>query len=147
MIQLYKSGTDLVRATLFFYKRRGKPSPRSSHESLHKSQKRTSRIRLLFCFVVSSATPSPGGKPPSPHFNQYSSYCPSVKNRDRPCFFKPLKLTNRFQLRSVPLSGQTHYKKYFHKSWREGVRHRAKRLFLGLPRERQYNSFYTPKNV
>ena len=45
------------------------------------------------------------------------------------------------------LSGQTHYKKYFHKSWREGVRHRAKRLFLGLPRERHYNSFYTPKNV
>ena len=43
--------------------------------------------------------------------------------------------------------GQTHYKKYFHKSWREGVRHRAKRLFLGLPRERHYNSFYTPKNV
>ena len=29
--------------------------------------------------------------------------------------------------------GQTHYIKYFHKSWREGVRHRAKRLFLGLP--------------
>ena len=86
-----------------FYKRRGKPSPRSSHEPLHKSQKRTSRIRLLFRFVVSSATPSPGGKPPSPHFNQYSSYCSSVKNRDRPCFFKPLKLTNRFQLRSVPV--------------------------------------------
>ena len=34
--------------------------------------------------------------------------------------------------------GQTHYKKYFHKSWREGVRYRAKRLFLGLPRERHY---------
>ena len=44
-------------------------------------------------------------------------------------------------------TGQTHYKKYFHKSWREEVRHRAKRLFLGLPRERHYNSFYTPKNV
>ena len=27
--------------------------------------------------------------------------------------------------------GQTHYTKYFHKSWREGVRHRAKRLFFG----------------
>ena len=45
------------------------------------------------------------------------------------------------------ITGQTHYKKYFHKSWRERVRHRAKRLFLGLPRERHYNSFYTPKNV
>ena len=50
-------------------------------------------------------------------------------------------------LSSQSFSGQTHYKKYFHKSWREGVRHRAKRLFLGLPRERHYNSFYTPKNV
>ena len=54
--------------------------------------------------------------------------------------------TARFH-QSLDYSGQTHYKKYFHKSWREGVRYRAKRLFLGLPRERNYNSFYTPKNV
>ena len=38
--------------------------------------------------------------------------------------------------------GQTHYKKYFHKSWREGVRHRAKRLFLGLPLARAVRLSY-----
>ena len=94
-----------TQSNLVFLQKEGKAFPSLQPEnrlSLHKSQKRTSRIRLLFRFIVSSATPSPGGKPPSPHFNQYSSYCPSVKNRDRPCFFKPLKLTNRFQLRSVP---------------------------------------------
>ena len=31
--------------------------------------------------------------------------------------------------------------------WREGGRHKSKRLFLGMPRERHYHSFYAPKNV
>ena len=39
-------------------------------------------------------------------------------------------------------SGQTHYKKYFHKGWREGVRHRIKRLFLGLPLARAVRLSY-----
>ena len=60
-------------------------------------------------------------------------------------FYNSLKNMNEHILGLSP--GQTHYKKYFHKSWREGVRHRVKRRFLGLPRERHYNSFYTPKNV
>ena len=49
-----------------------------------------------------------------------------------------------FKSRSVPIlkTGQTHYKKYFHKSWREGVRHRAKRLFLGLPLARAVRLSY-----
>ena len=55
-------------------------------------------------------------------------------------------LATRFKILKQGLSlarvGQTHYKKYFHKSWREAVRHRAKRLFLGLPLARAVRLSY-----
>ena len=56
----------------------------------------------------------------------------SSRTRDRP----------RLKPHLLHASGQTHYKKYFHKSWREGVRHRAKRLFLGLPLARAVRLSY-----
>ena len=49
---------------------------------------------------------------------------------------------NKIMLRNTKISWQTHYKIYFHKSWREEVRHRAKRLFLGLPLARAVRLSY-----
>ena len=57
-------------------------------------------------------------------------------------------LATDYSLMSLPfkkqfyITGQTHYKKYLQKSWREGVRHRAKRLFLGLPLARAVRLSY-----
>ena len=108
------------------------------------------------------ATPSPRGQPLKPrcaHENKRRSVpvlniCPCLKHKQRsvPLFTKFAKQgVSPFDRKSGLKQGQTSfrkiYKKYCHKSWREGVRHRAKRLFLGLPREWHYNSFYTPKNV
>ena len=56
--------------------------------------------------------------------------------------FSGVVLTPEYVESRYANAGQTHYKKYFHKSWREGVRHRAKRLFLGLPLARAVRLSY-----
>ena len=59
---LNKTVLKLLFWDSFFYaERRGKPSPRSSHESL---QKWLCKQCHFFRFVVSSATPSTGGSAP-----------------------------------------------------------------------------------
>ena len=62
----------------------------------------------------------------------------SFNNRVSQC--SVVFLTNQAELGLC--TGKKKKKKYFHKSWREGVRHRAKRLFLGLPLARAVRLSY-----